>query len=77
MDNRTAARKIIEAALAAVDPYSSVFRCLTAIQAQRIFVIGAGKASARMAEAAEIFEHMMTSPDFEEFLTLEAYDHLD
>jgi glycerate 2-kinase len=53
MDNRTAARKIIEAALAAVDPYSSVFRCLTAIQAQRIFVIGAGKASARMAEAAE------------------------
>ena len=31
----------------------------------------------RMAEAAEIFEHMMTSPDFEEFLTLEAYDHLD
>jgi malate synthase len=31
----------------------------------------------RMAEAAEIFEHMMTSPDFEEFLTLMAYDHLD
>ena len=31
----------------------------------------------RMAEAAEIFERMMTSPDFEEFLTLVAYDHLD
>jgi hydroxypyruvate reductase len=53
MDNRTAARKIIEAALAAVDPYRSVFRSLTAIQARRIFVVGAGKASARMAEAAE------------------------
>jgi malate synthase len=32
---------------------------------------------ARMDEAAGIFEHMMTSPDFAEFLTLEAYDHLD
>jgi hypothetical protein len=29
-----------------------------------------------MAEAAEIFERRMTSPDFVEFLTLEAYDHL-
>jgi hypothetical protein len=32
---------------------------------------------ARMDEAAGIFEHMITSPDFAEFLTLEAYDHLD
>jgi malate synthase len=31
----------------------------------------------RMAEAAEIFEHMMTSPDFAEFLTLVAYDYID
>jgi malate synthase len=31
----------------------------------------------RMAEAAEIFERMMTSPDFEEFLTLVAYDCLE
>ena len=32
---------------------------------------------ARLAEAAEIFEHMMTSPDFAEFLTLVAYDYID
>jgi malate synthase len=32
---------------------------------------------ARTAEAAEIFEHMMTSPDFAEFLTLVAYDCID
>ena len=31
----------------------------------------------RMAEAAEIFGRMMTSPDITEFLTLEAYDYLD
>ena len=31
----------------------------------------------RMAEAAEIFERMMTSADFAEFLTLEAYDYID
>ena len=31
----------------------------------------------RMAEAAEIYEHMMTSPDFAEFLTLVAYDYID
>jgi malate synthase len=31
----------------------------------------------RMTEAAEIFERMMTSPDFAEFLTLVAYDYLD
>ena len=30
-----------------------------------------------MAEAAEIYEHMMTSPDFAEFLTLVAYDYID
>jgi hypothetical protein len=30
-----------------------------------------------MTEAAEIFEHMMTSPDFAEFLTLVAYDYID
>lgn len=32
---------------------------------------------ARTAEAAEIFEHMMTSPDFAEFLTRVAYDCID
>jgi malate synthase len=31
----------------------------------------------RMAEAAEIFERMMTSDDFAEFLTLVAYDYID
>jgi malate synthase len=31
----------------------------------------------RMAEAAEIYDHMMTSPDFAEFLTLVAYDYID
>jgi malate synthase len=31
----------------------------------------------RMVEAAEIYEHMMTSPDFAEFLTLVAYDYID
>jgi hypothetical protein len=34
-------------------------------------------AGARMAEAAEIYESMMTSPDFAEFLTLVAYDYVD
>ena len=28
-------------------------------------------------EAAEIYEGMMTSADFAEFLTLEAYDYID
>jgi malate synthase len=32
---------------------------------------------ARLAEAAEIYDHMMTSPDFAEFLTLVAYDYID
>ena len=32
---------------------------------------------ARMAEAAKIFEQMMTGTDFAEFLTLVAYDYLD
>jgi malate synthase len=31
----------------------------------------------RMTEAAEIFERMMTSTDFAEFLTLVAYDYID
>jgi hypothetical protein len=31
----------------------------------------------RMEEAANIFERMMTSADFAEFLTLEAYDYID
>ena len=31
----------------------------------------------RIAEAAEIFEQMMTSPHFAEFLTLVAYDYID
>ena len=31
----------------------------------------------RIAEAAEIFEQMMTSPDFSEFLTLVAYEYID
>jgi malate synthase len=32
---------------------------------------------ARIAEAAEIYDRMMTSPDFAEFLTLVAYDYID
>lgn len=32
---------------------------------------------ARIAEAAEIFRRMMTSDDFAEFLTLEAYDYIE
>ena len=31
----------------------------------------------RMLEAAQIYEHMMTNPDFAEFLTLVAYDYID
>jgi malate synthase len=31
----------------------------------------------RIAEAADIFQRMMTSEDFAEFLTLEAYDYID
>jgi malate synthase len=31
----------------------------------------------RISEAADIFERMMTSADFAEFLTLEAYDYID
>jgi malate synthase len=31
----------------------------------------------RMVEAAEIYDRMMTSPDFAEFLTLVAYDYID
>src|SRR5215469_10791405 len=31
----------------------------------------------RISEAAEIFQRMMTSNDFAEFLTLEAYDYID
>jgi malate synthase len=31
----------------------------------------------RMAEAAEIYDQMMTSPSFSEFLTLVAYDYID
>jgi hypothetical protein len=30
-----------------------------------------------MTDAADIYEHMMTSPDFAEFLTLIAYDYID
>ena len=33
--------------------------------------------SGRIAEAAEIYDRMMTSPDFAEFLTLVAYDYID
>ncbi len=32
---------------------------------------------ARMAEAAQIYEQMMTDSDFAEFLTLVAYDYID
>jgi malate synthase len=32
---------------------------------------------ARMTEAAQIYEQMMTNPDFAEFLTLVAYDYID
>ena len=31
----------------------------------------------RMAEAADIYERMITSSDFAEFLTLVAYDYID
>jgi malate synthase len=31
----------------------------------------------RMGEAAQIYEQMMTTPDFAEFLTLVAYDYID
>jgi malate synthase len=31
----------------------------------------------RMEEAAEIYDRMMTSPEFAEFLTLVAYDYID
>jgi hypothetical protein len=31
----------------------------------------------RAAEAADIFDHMMTSPIFAEFLTLVAYDYIE
>ena len=31
----------------------------------------------RITEAGEIFEQMMTSPHFAEFLTLVAYDYID
>ena len=31
----------------------------------------------RMTEAAEIFDDMVTSPDFTDFLTLVAYDYID
>jgi len=31
----------------------------------------------RIADAADIFQRMMTSADFTEFLTLEAYDYID
>jgi malate synthase len=43
-------------------------------------IIGEQKAKlkgSRMADAAEIFERMMTSADFAEFLTLVAYDYID
>ncbi len=33
--------------------------------------------SGRVSEAADIFQKMMTSDDFAEFLTLEAYDYID
>ena len=33
--------------------------------------------SGRIAEAAEIYDRMITSPDFAEFLTLVAYDYID
>jgi malate synthase len=31
----------------------------------------------RMTEAAQIYEQMMTDPEFAEFLTLVAYDYID
>jgi len=31
----------------------------------------------RMADAAELYDRMMTSPDFAEFLTLQAYDYIE
>ncbi len=58
MSLRAQAREIVAAAIAAVDPFSSVLAALeqrsaTVVQARRIIVAGAGKASARMAEAVE------------------------
>jgi hypothetical protein len=32
---------------------------------------------ARMAEAAEIYERMITGQEFPEFLTLDAYNYID
>ena len=46
-------RRLFEAAVAAADPMRAVPAALPARPAGRVLVIGAGKASARMAEAAE------------------------
>ena len=58
MDLRSAGMQIVDAALAAVDPFHSVFEALENeralwLNARNVFVVGAGKASARMAEAVE------------------------
>ena len=58
MNLRECARLIMEAAIAAVDPYRAVTEALAhlpkeAWAGKRVIVIGAGKAAARMAEAVE------------------------
>jgi glycerate 2-kinase len=47
------ALSIFRAGLAAADPYDAVCRALSRLSARRVWVVGAGKASARMAQAAE------------------------
>lgn len=59
MDLRAHAREIFESALRAVDPVECVLRAFRDLgdetSAGRVMVIGAGKASASMAQAAETF----------------------
>ncbi|HEX9987285.1 MAG TPA: glycerate kinase [Chloroflexia bacterium] len=56
MLHRDVVMDVLGAALAAVDPYRAVLRALEATQiadAQRVYVLGAGKAGAAMSRAAE------------------------
>jgi len=49
---------------------AEIVRCVVVEQRDKL-------KGARSEEAAEIFDHMMTSPDFAEFLTLVAYDYIE
>ncbi len=53
MNPRSDARAIFAAALASADPREAVRKALRAVNARRIWLVGAGKAAAAMAEAAE------------------------